>query len=80
VVPQLPEVPAAPDVDEALARAPKSYGKKLEQFTPIPLSRPIGLNYPPSPGQNTGIDPRTLKQRRDDFVDYSKHLERRKEL
>jgi ATPase complex subunit ATP10 len=60
--------------------APKSYGKKVKEFTPLPLSRPIGLNYPPSPGQNTGVDPRSMKQRRDDFVDYSKHLQRREEL
>lgn len=60
--------------------APKSYGKKVKEFTPLPLSRPIGLNYPPSPGQNTGVDPRSVKQRRDDFVDYTKHLQRREEL
>lgn len=75
-----PAEPAIPQ-DPALARAPKSYGKKIEgEFTPIPLSRPIGLPYPPEPGQNSGIDPRTLKQRRDDFVNYDKHLARRKEL
>lgn len=75
---------AAPDPepshDPALAKAPRSYGKQVEEFTPLPLSRPIGLHYPPEPGQNSGLDPRTLKQRRDDFVDYSKHIARRKEL
>lgn len=63
-----------------LADAPRSYGKRVEEFTPTPLSRPIGLPYPPQPGQNTGIDFRTLKQRRDDFVNYDKHLERRRQL
>ncbi|KAI3328425.1 ATP10 protein-domain-containing protein [Ustulina deusta] len=63
-----------------LADAPRSYGKRLEEFTPTPLSRPIGLPYPPQAGQNTGIDFRTMKQRRDDFVDYGKHLERREYL
>lgn len=63
-----------------LTDAPRSYGKRLEEFTPTPLSRPIGLPYPPEAGQNTGIDFRTLKQRRDDFVDYDKHLQRREHL
>ncbi|KAI0508392.1 ATP10 protein-domain-containing protein [Xylaria bambusicola] len=63
-----------------LVDAPRSYGKRVEEFTPTPLGRPIGLPYPPEAGQNTGIDPRTLKQRRDDFVNYDKHLERRQQL
>ncbi|KAI9722368.1 MAG: hypothetical protein M1812_001840 [Candelaria pacifica] len=55
-------------------------GGKDKDFVPKPLSRPLGLDYPPQPGQNTGIDPRTWRQRRDDFVNYDKHLERRKQL
>ncbi|PGG96378.1 hypothetical protein AJ79_09618 [Helicocarpus griseus UAMH5409] len=60
---------------------PLAEGKNpKEEFTPKPLSRPLGLPYPPKPGQNTGIDNRTLRQRRDDFVDYDKHIDRRREL
>ncbi|KAM4059714.1 ATP10 protein [Hirsutella rhossiliensis] len=61
--------------------APRSYGKRVEGgFTPKPLPRPIGMPLPPKAGENTGIDGRTLRERRDDFVDYDKHLQRRKEL
>ncbi|GAE00217.1 F1F0 ATP synthase assembly protein Atp10, putative [Paecilomyces variotii No. 5] len=50
------------------------------EFIPKPLDHPLGLVYPPQEWQNTGIDTRTLRQRRDDFVDYEKHIQRRKEL
>ncbi|KAK0633416.1 ATP10 protein-domain-containing protein [Immersiella caudata] len=71
---------AGPTQNEVLANAPRGYGKKTTEFTPTPLSRPIGMHDPPNPGENTGIDHRSLKQRRDDFVNYDKHLVRRKEL
>ncbi|KAI0898327.1 ATP10 protein-domain-containing protein [Annulohypoxylon nitens] len=77
-----PSSPAPPKViaPSPLEDAPRGYGKRLEKFTPKPLSRPIGMPLPPRPGENTGIDFRTLKQRRDDFVNYEKHLARREEL
>lgn len=73
--PEVPELPPSP-----LADAPRAYGKAVEGFTPKPLSRPIGLPKPPRPGENAGVDIRTWKQRRDDFVDYDKHIVRRKQL
>ncbi|KAL2131248.1 hypothetical protein VTI74DRAFT_5374 [Chaetomium olivicolor] len=73
--------PGAAGIEEGpLAHAPRAYGKKLKEFTPTPLARPIGMNYPPSAGENTGIDKRTLKERHADFTNYEKHLQRREYL
>lgn len=63
-----------------LQNAPRSYGKRVDEFTPTVLSRPIGMPFPPNPGENTGVDVRTLRQRRNDLVDWEKHLKRRQEL
>jgi ATPase complex subunit ATP10 len=70
----------APPPTSPLEDAPRAYGKAVEEFTPKPLNRPIGFPKPPRAGQNTGIDNRSWSQRRADFVDYDKHLARRKEL
>ncbi|CAG8973987.1 hypothetical protein HYALB_00011565 [Hymenoscyphus albidus] len=75
-----PAEKASPSIPSPLEDAPRAYGKSLDEFVPKPLLRPIGIPYPPQPGQNSGIDTRSIKQRRDDFVDYNKHLARRKEL
>ncbi|KAH6854457.1 ATP10 protein-domain-containing protein [Chaetomium sp. MPI-CAGE-AT-0009] len=66
--------------ESPLAHAPRAYGKKLKDFTPTPLARPIGMNYPPSAGENTGVDNRSLKERHADFTNYDKHLKRREYL
>ncbi|GKT54885.1 ATP10 protein [Colletotrichum tofieldiae] len=75
-----PPEPAKPDLPGSAIHAPRAYGKKIKDFTPQPLPRPIGMAHPPHPEDNSGVDRRSLKQRRDDFVDYDKHLVRRKEL
>lgn len=68
-------------VDGEKIDAPRSYGKRVDgSFTPKPLPRPIGMPLPPRAGENTGIDRRSIKQRKEDFGDYDKHLARRKEL
>lgn len=71
---------APPRPPSPLGDAPRAYGKAVEEFTPKPLNRPIGFPQPPKAGQNTGIDHRSWSQRRADFVNYDKHIARRKEL
>jgi len=69
-----------PSTSSTLDEAPRAYGKAVSEFTPKSLDRPIGLSSPPNAGENSGIDNRTYRQRRDDFVDYDKHIIRRREL
>lgn len=45
--------------------------------TPRPLTHPLGVAWPPQAGENTGRDDRSMRQRRDDFVNYDKHIEKR---
>jgi ATPase complex subunit ATP10 len=49
-------------------------------FVPPTLDRPIGSPQAPLEGQNTGIDTRSMRQRRDDFTNYDRHIKRRAEL
>lgn len=83
------EKPAAPTVPKPIIPPTPEPNPLLNPFakepsnddhTVRPLSRPLGLPTPPLPGQNTGIDTRTWRQRRNDFVNYDKHLEKRKAL
>ncbi|KAM3073091.1 Mitochondrial ATPase complex subunit atp10 [Clarireedia jacksonii] len=74
------ESKSAPAKPSVLDEAPRSYGKKVVEFKPRPLDRAIGLPNPPRPGENTGIDLRTWRERRDDFVNYDKHLAKRERL
>lgn len=48
--------------------------------TPKPLDEPLGVPRMPRPGENTGADGRSIRQRRDDFVNYDKHLEKRTKM
>ncbi|KAI5301682.1 Mitochondrial ATPase complex subunit atp10, partial [Ascosphaera pollenicola] len=48
--------------------------------TLVYLSRALGQRHPPRADQNTGINSRTLEQRRADLADKQKNLERREEL
>ncbi|KAN0067710.1 ATP10 domain containing protein [Elaphomyces granulatus] len=80
---QTAELPASQRIQHGEKQTPiqasRPSGDK-DDFVPPTLDRPIGLPYPPREGQNTGIDTRSFRQRRDDFVDYEKHILRRQEL
>ncbi|KAA6410937.1 MAG: F1F0 ATP synthase assembly protein [Lasallia pustulata] len=62
------------------SKKPKPSNKPDEDHNPKPLDRPLGQRKPPRAGENRGTDTRTWRQRRDDFFNYDKHLERRRQL
>lgn len=69
-----------PEHLSAISRIPIPKGERGEQFTPSELARPLGLQNPPRPGENSPLDKRTLTDRSKDFQDPDKVLERRRVL
>lgn len=65
-----------PENVSAISRIPIPKGARGEEFTPSKLARPLGLQHPPQPGQNSPLDKRTRQQRRDDFYDSDKRREK----
>lgn len=77
------EVPLAvgidrnPDNRSAISRIPIPKGVKGEKFIPSVLERPLGLQTPPQAGQNSPKDTRTWAEKKKDFSDYERAVERR---
>ncbi|KIX95627.1 uncharacterized protein Z520_08747 [Fonsecaea multimorphosa CBS 102226] len=67
-----------PENLSAISRIPIPRGVTGEKFTPSVLARPLGLEHPPRPGENSPIDNRTLRERHEEFTSYEKALERRR--
>jgi mitochondrial ATPase complex subunit ATP10 len=64
-----------PENLSAISRIPIPKGQRGEVFVPPKLSRPLGLQYPPQPGQNCPVDLRTKEQKRADFYNKDKRSE-----
>ena len=67
-----------PDNLSAISKLPIPKGEKGENFIPSVLARPLGLTFPPTPGQNRPYDVRSWRERQADFTDKEKALERRR--
>ena len=77
------EIPLAVGIDRnpgnksAISKIPIPKGVKDEKFVPSVLARPLGLRSPPTPGQNSPVDKRTWQEKKQDFANYDRALERR---
>ncbi|CAK1356277.1 Mitochondrial ATPase complex subunit ATP10 [Cercospora beticola] len=78
--PPSPQIPARIAADYQPGFRKRAKSDDDAEHIPQPLTRPIGMSSPPQPGENMGLDNRTLSQRRDDFVDFDKHMERRRTM
>lgn len=67
-----------PDSVSAISRIPIPKGERGEVFTPSVLAYPLGLKQPPVPGQNVPYETRSFGERRKEFSNYEKALERRR--
>ncbi|MCJ1273729.1 Mitochondrial ATPase complex subunit atp10 [Puttea exsequens] len=67
------KTPPAPDWSTKSSRS-------KDDYKPQPILRPLGQSDPPKAGENSGVDNRTWRERREDFFNYEKHLDRRKRL
>ena len=67
-----------PENLSAISRIPIPRGVTGEKFTPSVLSRPLGVEQPPRPGENSPIDSRSLREKHEDFTSYDKALQRRR--
>lgn len=75
-----PSPPAPAPKNEKPPGVPEDADAREKDFTPKRLLWPLGMDNPPRKGENSGLDTRTLQQKRDDFVNWEKHLEKRKRL
>jgi mitochondrial ATPase complex subunit ATP10 len=67
-----------PTQKSAISKIPIPKGERGENFTPSVLIVPLGLPYPAEPGQNSPYDERTFYEKRKEYADYTKALERRR--
>jgi mitochondrial ATPase complex subunit ATP10 len=64
----------------AISKIPIPKGERGEKFTPSPLSRPLGLPYPPLPGQNAPHSDMSWLERRDSYTNPDNVQARRRIL
>jgi mitochondrial ATPase complex subunit ATP10 len=69
-----------PDNRSAISKIPIPKGERGEKFTPSTLSRPLGLPYPPLPGQNAPHSDMSWLERRDSYTNSENVQARRRIL